>query len=62
MLATVGLTDGDVEQFYDGVSPGVTSPVMRILPLSGWYFEPEDVDAAKHVAWIPDGSALVAGW
>ena len=62
MLATVGLTDGDVEQFYVGVPPGDTCPVMRKLSLSGWYFEPEDVGAAKHLAWTPDGAALVVGW
>ena len=29
MLATVGLTDGDVEQFYVGVPPRDIGPVMR---------------------------------
>lgn len=62
MLATVGLTDGDVEQFYVGVPPGDVCPVMRRLSLSGWYFEPEDVGAAKQLAWTPDGAALVVGW
>lgn len=62
MLATVGLADGDVEQYYVGVPPGDTCPVIRKLSLSGWYFEPDDVGAAMHLAWTPDGAALVVGW
>lgn len=62
MLATVGLADGDVEQYYVGVPPGDICPVLRRLSLSSWYFEPDDVGAAQQLAWTPDGAALVVGW
>lgn len=62
MLATVGLQNGDVEQFYFGVPAGDVCPVMRRLSLSSWYFEPEDVGAACVVSWTHDGCALVVGW
>lgn len=62
MLATVGLQDGDVEQYYIGVPAGDRCPVMRRLSLSGWYFEPTDVGAAVVVRWTDDGAALVVGW
>lgn len=62
MLATVGLEDGDVEQYYIGVPAGDRCPVMRRLSLSSWYFEPTDVGAANVVRWTEDGAALVVGW
>ena len=62
MLATVGLTDGDVEHYYVGVPAGDRCPVMRRLSLSNWYFEPSDVGAATVLRWSNDGAALVVGW
>jgi RIC1 len=62
MLATVGLTDGDVQHYYIGVPAGDLCPVTRRLSLSAWYFEPEDVGPASVVSWTPDGCALVVGW
>jgi len=62
MIATVGLSNGDIEHFYVGVPAGDRCPVMRKLSLSGWYFDPEDVGAAKVLSWSPDGSALAVGW
>lgn len=62
MLATVGLANGDVEQYYVGVPAGDTCPVMRSLSLSNWYFEPTDVGAASVLRWTEDGSALLVGW
>lgn len=62
MLATVGLADGDVEQYYVGIPAGDRCPVMRRLTLSSWYFEPDDVGSAVVVQWTSDGAALVVGW
>lgn len=62
MLATVGLADGDVEQYYVGIPAGDKCPVMRKLTLSHWYFEPADVGAATVLCWTDDGGALIVGW
>ncbi|PXF46986.1 RAB6A-GEF complex partner protein 1 [Gracilariopsis chorda] len=62
MLATVGLTTSDVEQYYIGVPAGDHCPVMRTLSLSNWYFEPTDVGAARVLRWTEDGYALLVGW
>lgn len=62
MLATVGLDDGDVEQYYVGVPAGDPCPVMRTITLSSWYFEPADVGGAVVLQWTADGAALVVGW
>lgn len=62
MLATVGLSNGDVDQYYVGVPAGDRCPLMRTLSLSNWYFEPTDVGAAVVVRWTQDGSALLVGW
>lgn len=62
MLATVGLADGDVEQYYVGVPAGDRCPIMRRLSLSSWYFEPTDVGGASVLRWTRDGTALVVGW
>jgi RIC1 len=62
MLATVGLANGDVQHHYIGVPAGDVCPVTRLLSLSAWYFEPEDVGPVSVVSWTPDGCALVVGW
>eukprot|EP00177_Eucheuma_denticulatum_P002748 GFKZ01004944.1.p1 GENE.GFKZ01004944.1~~GFKZ01004944.1.p1 ORF type:complete len:1328 (-),score=145.36 GFKZ01004944.1:1936-5919(-) len=62
MLATVGLADGDVEQYYVGVPAGEVCPVMRRLSLASWYFESVDVGGATVVRWTEDGAAFVVGW
>lgn len=62
MLATVGLRNGDVEQYYIGVPAGDRCPLMRTLSLSNWYFDPADVGAPTVLRWTHDGSALVVGW
>ena len=62
MLATVGLSNGDIDQYYVGIPAGDRCPLMRTLSLSNWYFEPEDVGAAIVVGWTQDGGALVVGW
>eukprot|EP00737_Agarophyton_chilense_P002030 gb/GEZJ01002296.1/.p1 GENE.gb/GEZJ01002296.1/~~gb/GEZJ01002296.1/.p1 ORF type:complete len:1341 (-),score=192.27 gb/GEZJ01002296.1/:5639-9310(-) len=62
MLATVGLSSGDVEQYYIGVPAGDHCPIMRKLSLANWYFEPTDVGAAHVLRWTEDGYALLVGW
>lgn len=62
MLATLGLTDGDVEQYYIGVPAGEVCPLMRRLSLASWYFESREVGGASVVRWTEDGAAFVVGW
>ena len=62
MRATVGLSKGDIDQYYVGISAGDRCPLMPTLSPSNWYFVPEDVGAAIVVGWTQDGGALVVGW
>lgn len=62
MLASVGLENGDVEQYYIGVPAGDQCPLMRTISLSSWYFEPSDIGRPIALRWTNDGSALVVGW
>lgn len=62
MLATVGLDNGDVEQYYIGVPAGDQCPLMRTISLSPWFFEPDDIGKPLVLRWTEDGAALVVGW
>lgn len=62
MLATVGLANGDVEQYYIGVPAGDQCPLMRTISLANWYFEPADIGRPSVLRWTDDGAALVVGW
>lgn len=62
MLATVGLQNGDVEQYYVGVPAGEICALMRSLSLTSWYLGAEEVGPVAFVRWTTDGGAFVAGW
>ncbi|KAA8497672.1 RAB6A-GEF complex partner protein 1 [Porphyridium purpureum] len=62
MSAAVGVDNGDIEIFYVGGPSGDRCPLMRRFSLKGWYFEPQDVGPARHLAWSKQGSALAVGW
>lgn len=62
MLASVGLDNGDVEQYYIGVPAGDQCPLMRTISLSPWFFEPNDIGKPTVLRWSEDGAALVVGW
>lgn len=62
MLATVGLANGDVEQYYIGVPAGDQCPLMRTISLANWYFNPADIGRPSVLRWTDDGAALVVGW
>lgn len=62
MLASVGLDNGDVEQYYIGVPAGDQCPLMRTISLSPWFFEPSDIGRPTVLRWSEDGAALVVGW
>lgn len=62
MLASVGLDNGDVEQYYIGVPAGDQCPLMRTISLSPWFFEPSDIGKPMVLRWSEDGAALIVGW